>query len=126
MNLSLMYQESQQHQAALNCLYEALDRNIAIFGPNHAKVGITYQAIALSHYEIDDLKRSIEYQEKCCSILSETLKPEDPRVKDAAAHLAKFKKTLQEKQKSQTSKNVATGEGFFWFFWKFHWVFIVF
>lgn len=113
MNLSLMYQENQQHQAALNCLYEALDRNIAIFGPNHVKVGITYQAIALSHFEIDDLKRSIEYQEKCCAILAESLKPDDPRALDAAAHLLKFKKTLQEKQKSQSTKNVASGEGFY-------------
>lgn len=70
MNLSLMYQESQQHQAALNCLYEALDRNITVFGPNHVKVAITYQAIALSHFEIDDLKRAVEYQERSFNILS--------------------------------------------------------
>ena len=106
-----MYQESQQHQAALNCLYEALDRNIAIFGSNHAKVGITYQAIALSHFEIDDIKRAIEYQEKCCSILAETLKPDDARVKEANAHLAKFKKTLVDKQKNQAAKNINVGEG---------------
>jgi len=111
MNLSLMYQESQQHQAALNCLYEALDRNIAIFGSNHVKVGITYQAIALSHFEIDDMKRAIEYQEKCLKILSESLKPEDVRVKEAANHLAKFKKTLEDKQKSQAIKNVNNAEG---------------
>ena len=108
-----MYQESQQHQAALNCLYEALERNIAIFGPTHVKVGITYQAIALSHFEIDDIKRAIEYQEKCFSILSESLKPDDVRVKEANNHLAKFKKTLVDKQKSQASKNVNISEGGF-------------
>ena len=115
MNLSLMYQESQQHQAALNCLYEALNRNIEIFGPNHVKVGITYQAIALSHFEIDDLKRAIEYQEKCAKILSESLKPDDMRIKEANAHLAKFKKTLEEKQKSQAVKNMNTGDGIDYF-----------
>ncbi len=69
MNLSLMYQENKQQQAALSCLFEALDRNITVFGQNHAKVAMTYQAIALSHLEIDDLKRAVEYQEKCCDIL---------------------------------------------------------
>lgn len=111
MNLSLMYQESQQQQAALNCLYEALNRNIAIFGSNHVKVGITYQAIALSHFEIDDIKRAIEYQEKCLSILSESLKPDDARFVEATSHLQKFKKTLLEKQKNQAIKNVNIGEG---------------
>lgn len=124
MNLSLMYQESQQHQAALNCLYEALDRNITVFGPNHVKVAITYQAIALSHFEIDDLKRAVEYQERCCNILAsvkiyfiflfnlyiiiiQQVNAEDPRLKESNIYLQKFKKSLTEKQKNQNNKNVA-------------------
>ena len=37
------------------------------------------------------------------------------RIKEANAHLAKFKKTLEEKQKSQAVKNMNTGDGIDYF-----------
>ena len=58
MNLALIYQENKQYQAALSCLFEALQRNKKLFGMEHIKVAWCYQAIALTHYEIDDFKKA--------------------------------------------------------------------
>lgn len=51
-NLSLMYQDSDQNQIAIKCLFEALDRNIFTYGKDHIKVANCYQAIAFAHFEI--------------------------------------------------------------------------
>ena len=71
--VELIYQENKQHQSALSCLFEALERNKHIFGPDHNKVAGCFQAIAITHFEIDDIKKAIEYQEKCVSIFKKVI-----------------------------------------------------
>ncbi|EAR84624.2 translation initiation factor, putative (macronuclear) [Tetrahymena thermophila SB210] len=106
MNLSLMFQENEQHQASLSCLFEALDRSITVYGKDHIKIAGCYQAVALAHYDIDDIKKAIEYQQKCVAILKLNLDAEDPRVKEALLFQHKFEKTLADKKKGQTTQPI--------------------
>lgn len=58
-NLSLLYSETGQHQAALNSLFEALDRCENLYSkPTNSsalKIAGYYQAIALEHSELGDV-----------------------------------------------------------------------
>jgi len=53
----------------LSCLFEALDRSITVYGKDHMKIAGCYQAVALAHYDIDDIKKALEYQQNCVRIL---------------------------------------------------------
>lgn len=53
----------------MSCLFEALDRSITVYGKDHMKIAGCYQAVALAHYDIDDIKKALEYQQNCVRIL---------------------------------------------------------
>lgn len=40
-----------------------------MYGKDHIKIAGCYQAVALAHYDIDDIMKAIEYQQKCVAIL---------------------------------------------------------
>mgnify|MGYP001950386390 CR=1 FL=1 len=68
-NLALMYQDADKQQSAINCLFEALERNSLMYGAESIKVANSYQSLALAHFDIHDFKKAIEFQEKGLSIL---------------------------------------------------------
>jgi hypothetical protein len=57
----MIYQQSSQFQPALDCLLESNELTKKIFGENDLRSAGIYQAIAMVHFEIDDVKRAIEY-----------------------------------------------------------------
>lgn len=64
-----MYQDIEQHQSAIESFFEALYRNIELFGKEHMQVAGCYQAIALAHFHIQDFKQALSYQQECHKIL---------------------------------------------------------
>jgi protein TIF31 len=80
-NLGLMYQDVDNHQAAIDCFFEALYRNIHLFGDKHMNVASCYQAIALAHNNIGDYRKALEYQEKAHKILVQIYPENDPYIK---------------------------------------------
>ncbi|CAD8136560.1 unnamed protein product [Paramecium pentaurelia] len=119
-NLSLLYSESGQHQSALNCLFEGLEKCESLFKSfqgtetQQYKLRISgyYSAIALEHGEIGDFQKAVEFQERASDLLKRTLKPEDTRVKEAEALLANLKKALNEKRKDTQQSNLDSRRSF--------------
>jgi len=60
-NLANIFQQKQQHQLALSCLFENLERSINIYGQNHFLITYIYNHIVNVHKEIGDLKKALEY-----------------------------------------------------------------
>eukprot|EP01017_Pseudomicrothorax_dubius_P035950 TRINITY_DN5103_c0_g2_i1.p1 TRINITY_DN5103_c0_g2~~TRINITY_DN5103_c0_g2_i1.p1 ORF type:complete len:334 (+),score=121.84 TRINITY_DN5103_c0_g2_i1:47-1003(+) len=103
-NLALIFQENEQYQTAIGCLYEALDRTIALHGPDHPKTVNLYQGLGTAHFELEDFKKAIEFQEKSVKILTRFCAPNDIRLQEAQAILLRFQKVVQEKQKAEQVK----------------------
>lgn len=99
-NLSLLYSETGQHQAALNCLFEALDRCEAVHPAAPAKHAGYHQAIALEHSELGDLQKAVEYQGRAVALFRRAFSATDFRVLEAEKLLDGLAKALAEKRKS--------------------------
>ena len=67
----MIYQQSSQFQPALDCLLESVELTKQIFGGEDLRSAGIYQAIAMVHFEIEDGKRAIEYQEKSCAVFKQ-------------------------------------------------------
>lgn len=96
-NLALMYQDMEKSQAAINCLFEALDRNILMYQSDSVKVAQTYQHLALAHLDVNDYVKAIEFQKKCLAIMKRGLPAEDLRIRDAEIVFEKINKSVEER-----------------------------
>ena len=102
-SLAHMYKEANKQQSAINCLFEYLERNSMVYGAMSIKVAYSYQCLSLAHYEINDQRQAIEFEEKSLEIFKALLKPDDSRIKDSERFLEKMKKCLQERTSQSPS-----------------------
>jgi len=111
-NLALMYQDIEKQQPAINCLFEALERNVLMYGAESFKVANSYQSLSLAHFDIGDYKKSVEFQQKSVALLKKVLSPEDPRARDAEIILDKIQKSIAERNTSASFQNDSSRKPF--------------
>ncbi len=64
-----MYQEMGQNDFAIDCLKEALNRSVLMYGANSVRASNSYQTLAMQYFDNDDFKNALDYQDKSISIL---------------------------------------------------------
>jgi len=111
-NLALMYQDIEKQQPAINCLFEAHERNVLMYGADSLKVANSYQSLALAHFDINDFKKAVEFQQKSVSVLKNVLREEDPRVKDAETILEKIQLSIAHRNTQSAIQSEATKKTF--------------
>jgi len=111
-NLALMYQDIEKQQPAINCLFEAHERNVLMYGADSLKVANSYQSLALAHFDINDFKKAVEFQQKSVSVLKNVLPEEDPRVKDAETILEKIQVSIAHRNTQSAIQNESAKKTF--------------
>lgn len=74
LHLAAVFQECAQYQLAILTLMDTLDGVIKVYGRNNANTAVCYQALASLHYDINDLRQTIEFQELAVGVFRTVLK----------------------------------------------------
>lgn len=98
LHLAAVFQECAQYQLAILTLMDTIDGVTRVYGNKNVNTAVCYQALASLHYEINDLRQTIEFQELAVSIFRETLNEHDGRLTEASNNLTKYKELLNNKR----------------------------
>jgi len=74
LHLAAVFQECAQYQLAILTLMDTIDCVCRVYGRNNVNTAVCYQALASLHYEINDLRQTIEFQELAVGIFRAVLK----------------------------------------------------
>jgi tetratricopeptide (TPR) repeat protein len=80
MHLSAVYQECAQYQLAILTLMDTVNGVIRVYGRNNVNTAVCYQALAALHYDINDLRQTIEFQDMAVEIFKLLLRENDGRL----------------------------------------------
>ena len=87
LNLGLMYQEVDQAQATLECYNNSLQQNMHMYSEENIQTASSFQALAQSHFKLQDGRKGLAAQEKAVQLLQKILPAEANYVKQAKGQL---------------------------------------
>jgi tetratricopeptide (TPR) repeat protein len=104
LNLGMMYQEVENHEAAVDALIQYANQTTYMFGENHIQTAQSNSALAQAYYRVQEFRKALQVQTKAYNVFKAILPEDNPYLKNAKDNLDIFLQLSVQFERAKTEK----------------------